>query len=153
MFNALSHCWICYAWLPLSSQHPIYWHLPCNWCMHFQLGRPKCYQANNIAGQWKRATIAAAVAACNGLGGIAEVTSSGNGGAEVHDNDMDQHWQSILMIAVVGACSLLFWRANWIQRKGKKTNRECGRVSIYISSNKIAAEATDSLKMGCFLHL
>lgn len=29
------------------------------------------YQANNIVGQWKRATIAAAVTACNGLGGIA----------------------------------------------------------------------------------
>ncbi|KAK2810243.1 hypothetical protein FQN50_003213 [Emmonsiellopsis sp. PD_5] len=29
------------------------------------------YQANNIVGQWKRATVAAAVTACNGLGGIA----------------------------------------------------------------------------------
>jgi hypothetical protein len=29
------------------------------------------YQANNIVGQWKRATFAAAVTACNGLGGIA----------------------------------------------------------------------------------
>lgn len=29
------------------------------------------YQANNIVGQWKRATTAAAVTACNGLGGIA----------------------------------------------------------------------------------
>jgi hypothetical protein len=29
------------------------------------------YQANNIVGQWKRATVAAAVAASNGLGGIA----------------------------------------------------------------------------------
>ncbi|KAI5285743.1 hypothetical protein KEM55_000527 [Ascosphaera atra] len=29
------------------------------------------YQANNITGQWKRATVAAAVSAANGLGGIA----------------------------------------------------------------------------------
>jgi hypothetical protein len=29
------------------------------------------YQANNIVGQWKRATVAAAITACNGLGGIA----------------------------------------------------------------------------------
>ncbi|OJD18613.1 hypothetical protein AJ78_01384 [Emergomyces pasteurianus Ep9510] len=29
------------------------------------------YQANNIIGQWKRATVAASVTACNGLGGIA----------------------------------------------------------------------------------
>lgn len=29
------------------------------------------YQANNIVGQWKRATTAAAITACNGLGGIA----------------------------------------------------------------------------------
>lgn len=29
------------------------------------------FQANNIVGQWKRATVAAAVTACNGLGGVA----------------------------------------------------------------------------------
>lgn len=29
------------------------------------------YQANNIVGQWKRATFAASITACNGLGGIA----------------------------------------------------------------------------------
>ncbi|KIX01533.1 uncharacterized protein Z518_09259 [Rhinocladiella mackenziei CBS 650.93] len=29
------------------------------------------YQANNVVGQWKRATVAAAISACNGLGGIA----------------------------------------------------------------------------------
>src|SRR3954465_12890902 len=28
------------------------------------------YQSNNITGQWKRATLAAVVTACNGLGGI-----------------------------------------------------------------------------------
>ena len=30
-----------------------------------------CYQASNITGQWKRAVTAAAVTACNGLGGVA----------------------------------------------------------------------------------
>ena len=29
------------------------------------------FMANNIVGQWKRATIGAAVSACNGLGGVA----------------------------------------------------------------------------------
>jgi hypothetical protein len=29
------------------------------------------FQANNIVGQWKRAATAAAVTACNGLGGVA----------------------------------------------------------------------------------
>lgn len=29
------------------------------------------FMANNVAGQWKRITITAAVAACNGLGGVA----------------------------------------------------------------------------------
>ena len=29
------------------------------------------YQANNITGQWKRTATAAAVTACNGLGGVA----------------------------------------------------------------------------------
>lgn len=29
------------------------------------------FMANNITGHWKRATVGAAVAACNGLGGIA----------------------------------------------------------------------------------
>ena len=29
------------------------------------------FMANNIVGQWKRATTAAAVSACNGLGGVA----------------------------------------------------------------------------------
>lgn len=29
------------------------------------------FMANNVVGQWKRATTAAAVAACNGLGGVA----------------------------------------------------------------------------------
>lgn len=78
------------------------------------------YQANNITGQWKRATIAAAVTACNGLGGIA-------GSYIVQQQEAPRYmtaiWISIgshiLMIVVVGACTLLFWRANRRQRKGK----------------------------------
>ena len=78
------------------------------------------YQANNITGQWKRATIAVAVTACNGLGGIA-------GSYIVRQREAPRYmtaiWISIgshiLMIAVVGACTLLFWRANRRQRKGK----------------------------------
>jgi MFS family permease len=77
------------------------------------------YQANNITGQWKRATIAAAVAACNALGGIA-------GSYLVRRKEAPRYmtaiWISIgshiLMIFVVGVCTLLFWRANWRQRKG-----------------------------------
>jgi predicted MFS family arabinose efflux permease len=78
------------------------------------------YQANNITGQWKRATIAAAVTACNGLGGIA-------GSYIVRQKEAPRYltaiWISIgshiLMILVIGACTLLFWRANRRQRKGK----------------------------------
>jgi MFS family permease len=78
------------------------------------------YQANNITGQWKRATIAAAVTACNGLGGIA-------GSYIVRQKEAPRYmtaiWISIgshvLIIFVVGACTLLFWWANWRQRKGK----------------------------------
>jgi MFS family permease len=78
------------------------------------------YQANNITGQWKRATIAAAVTACNGLGGIA--------GSYIVRRDeapryMTAIWISIsshiLIIVVVCACTVLFWRANRRQRTGK----------------------------------
>ena len=78
------------------------------------------YQANNITGQWKRATIAAAVTACNGLGGIA-------GSYIVRQTEAPRYmtaiWTSIgshvLMIIVVGTCTLLFWMANRRKRKGK----------------------------------
>ena len=77
------------------------------------------YQANNIVGQWKRATVAAAVSACNGLGGIA-------GSYIVRQPEAPRYltaiWVSIgshiLMIAVVGVCTLWFWGAN---RKAKLT--------------------------------
>lgn len=78
------------------------------------------YQANNITGQWKRATIAAAATACNGLGGIA-------GSYIVRQKEAPRYmtaiWISIgshiLMICVVGVCTVLFWWANIRQRKGK----------------------------------
>lgn len=78
------------------------------------------YQANNITGQWKRATFAAAVTACNGLGGIA-------GSYIVRQKEAPRYmtaiWVSIgshiLIIIIVGVCTLLFWQANTRQRKGK----------------------------------
>lgn len=71
------------------------------------------YQANNIVGQWKRATFAAAISACNGLGGIA-------GSFIVRRPEAPRYmtaiWVSIgshiLMIVVVSACTLWFWWEN-----------------------------------------
>ena len=79
------------------------------------------YQANNITGQWKRATFAAAVTACNGLGGIA---GSYIARSQEAPRYLTAIWVSIgshiLMIVVVAACTLLFWIANERvrQRKG-----------------------------------
>jgi len=78
------------------------------------------YQANNITGQWKRATISAAVSACNGLGGIA-------GSYIVRSHEAPRYitaiWVSIgshlLMICLVLICSVFFWQANQRARKGK----------------------------------
>jgi MFS family permease len=78
------------------------------------------YQSNNIVGQWKRATVAAAISACNGLGGIA-------GSYIVRQPEAPRYltaiWVSIgshiLMIAVVLVCTVFFWRTNRrVQRKG-----------------------------------
>ena len=71
-------------------------------------------------GAWKRATVAAAVSACNGLGGIA-------GSYIVRRQEAPRYmtaiWVSIgshiLMIGVVGVCTLGFWRANRRQRAGR----------------------------------
>ncbi len=76
------------------------------------------YQANNITGQWKRATVAAAVSACNGLGGIA-------GSYIVRTSEAPKYmtavWVSIgshvMMIFVVMACTTLFWLANSKQKR------------------------------------
>ena len=78
------------------------------------------YQANNITGQWKRATIAAVVTACNGLGGIA-------GSYIVRQEEAPRYMTAIwigisshvLMIAIVCVCTVLFWLANRRQRKGQ----------------------------------
>ncbi|TVY55253.1 putative transporter [Lachnellula cervina] len=79
------------------------------------------YQASNIVGQWKRATFAAAITACNGLGGIA-------GSFIVRQKEAPRYitaiWVSIgshiLIICIVAAFSLYFWYANGRQRKGKQ---------------------------------
>lgn len=76
------------------------------------------YQANNIVGQWKRATIAAAVTACNGLGGIA-------GSFIVRQQEAPWYptavWVSIgshiLMIAIVGGFTLYFRYMNNAETK------------------------------------
>lgn len=78
------------------------------------------YQANNITGQWKRATVAAAISACNGLGGIA-------GSYIVRAPEAPRYltaiWVSIgshlLLITLVICCSMFFWRANRAARRGK----------------------------------
>ena len=71
------------------------------------------YQANNVVGQWKRATVAAAITACNGLGGIA-------GSYIVRQPEAPRYltavWVSIgshiMLIGVVAACTVWFWVAN-----------------------------------------
>jgi len=80
------------------------------------------YQANNITGQWKRATVAAAVSACNALGGIA--------GSYIFRSVEAPHyptaiWTSIgshiLLIAIIVVCTGFFWRAN---RKATRSDKE-----------------------------
>ncbi|KAK8856563.1 MFS transporter [Apiospora arundinis] len=78
------------------------------------------YQANNIAGQWKRVFTAAAVTACNGAGGIV-------GSFIVRQPEAPRYmtavWVSIgshiAIIAVVGVFSLYFYRANSRQKRGR----------------------------------
>lgn len=78
------------------------------------------YQANNVVGQWKRATVAAAVAACNGLGGIA-------GSYIVRQPEAPRYltaiWVSIgshvLMIGIVLTCTIWFWFMNRKANRGQ----------------------------------
>ncbi|KAI1469280.1 putative MFS transporter [Daldinia caldariorum] len=78
------------------------------------------YQANNIAGQWKRAFTAAAVTALNGAGGIA-------GSFIVRSQEAPHYttavWVSIgshiIIIAIVGAFSAYFFFANRLATRGK----------------------------------
>lgn len=79
------------------------------------------YQANNVVGQWKRATVAAAISACNGLGGIA-------GSYIVRQPEAPRYftaiWVSIgshiAMVAVVVGCTIWFWYANRRARLGDR---------------------------------
>ncbi|KAL2824495.1 MFS transporter [Aspergillus cavernicola] len=79
------------------------------------------FMANNVVGQWKRVTTAAAVAACNGLGGIA-------GSYIVRGSEAPEYgtavWVSvgshILMIAIVGIFTIGFYMQNSAQKRGKK---------------------------------
>jgi hypothetical protein len=79
------------------------------------------YQANNIVGQWKRATVAAAVTACNGLGGVA-------GSFIVRQQEAPWYptavWVSIgshiLMIVIVAIFTIHFYMVNSKQRQGRK---------------------------------
>ncbi|KAJ6013970.1 Major facilitator superfamily domain general substrate transporter [Penicillium herquei] len=79
------------------------------------------FQANNVAGQWKRAVTSAAVTACNGLGGVA-------GSYIVRSQEAPEYqtavWVSIgshfLMIALVGAFTIYFYVMNRQQAKGLK---------------------------------
>ncbi|OTA97726.1 hypothetical protein M434DRAFT_391654 [Hypoxylon sp. CO27-5] len=79
------------------------------------------YQANNIAGQWKRAFTAAAVTAMNGAGGIA-------GSFIVRSKEAPHYltavWISIgshiLIIVIVAAFSVYFHFANKLASQGKK---------------------------------
>ncbi|KAI9879478.1 MAG: hypothetical protein M1830_008437 [Pleopsidium flavum] len=79
------------------------------------------YQANNIVGQWKRAVTAAAVSACNGLGGVAGSFIVRQGEAPRY---MTAIWVSIgshiLMILFVLFFSVYFYGANRRQAKNKE---------------------------------
>lgn len=75
------------------------------------------FQANNIVGQWKRATTAAAIAACNGLGGVA-------GSFIVREQEAPTYrtavWVSVgshvLLICIVGLFVVYFHFANLRQK-------------------------------------
>lgn len=92
------------------------------------------YQANNIVGQWKRATIAAAVTACNGLGGIA-------GSFIVRQQEAPWYptavWVSIgshvLMIVIVGGFTVWFKMENDRQRKKGRVIEGTVRYPFFFS--------------------
>ncbi|KAL4784234.1 major facilitator superfamily domain-containing protein [Aspergillus varians] len=85
------------------------------------------YMANNIVGQWKRATTAAAVAACNGLGSIA-------GSYIVRQQEAPGYqtavWVSIgshiLMIGIVGVFTVGFRICNARQKGGEVLQNTAG---------------------------
>lgn len=75
------------------------------------------FQANNVVGQWKRATTAAAVTACNGLGGVA-------GSFIVRQNEAPTYstavWvcvaSHVLLVCIVGLFVAYFGFANRRQK-------------------------------------
>ncbi|KAL5043164.1 hypothetical protein BDW71DRAFT_128397 [Aspergillus fruticulosus] len=85
------------------------------------------FMANNVVGQWKRVTTAAAVAACNGLGSIA-------GSYIVRQSEAPEYqtavWVSIgshiLMIAIVGMFAVGFYIQNTRQKNGQVLQNTVG---------------------------
>ncbi|EER39002.1 MFS transporter [Histoplasma capsulatum H143] len=79
------------------------------------------YQANNIVGQWKRATVAASVTACNGLGGIAGSFIVKSSEAPTYETAV---WVSIgshiLILVIVIMFSVYFHVMNRQQRASGK---------------------------------
>lgn len=78
------------------------------------------WQMNNITGQWKRATVAAAVSGCNALGGIAGSYIFRAVEAPWYPTAI---WISIgshvLIIGIVLVCGVFFWKANRRAGAGK----------------------------------
>ncbi|PYH46644.1 putative MFS transporter [Aspergillus saccharolyticus JOP 1030-1] len=78
------------------------------------------FMANNVVGQWNRATTAAAVSACNGLGGVAGSYIVRNVEAPRYQTAV---WVSVgshaLMIVLVGVFTLSFYWLNQQQKRGK----------------------------------
>ncbi|KAL4951623.1 MFS general substrate transporter [Aspergillus filifer] len=85
------------------------------------------YMANNVVGQWKRATTAAAVAACNGLGSIAGSYIVRNQEAPGYATAV---WVSvgshILMIGIVILFTVGFYIQNKKQKGGKVLQNTVG---------------------------
>lgn len=79
------------------------------------------WQMNSVTGQWKRATVAAAVSGCNALGGIAGSYIFRAAEAPWYPTAV---WVSIgshiLIIAIVVLCVVSFWRANKRAARGEK---------------------------------
>ena len=79
------------------------------------------YQANNIRGQWKRALCSATLVGFGGIGGII-------GGTVFRAQDAPQYRPGIeacliangLIVVIVGALTLKFWRANKCAEAGGK---------------------------------
>ena len=88
------------------------------------------YQANNITGQWKRATVAAAVSAYNGLGGIAGsyVVRS----TKLCGCNLSQYWISYAdhldRLGLYGSVLTCEWKT----RRSRQGHRGCRWLPLYI---------------------